>query len=1057
MATTINTSVILDCFAGTLLTDVQSRTDAETKLRELSKQPGFLGCCLDILAQAETPGHVKKAAAVYFKNRIIKFWNLKDDSGTLRIDNDERPVIKDRLLPVILVCDYHIKQQLIPVLRLLISLEFESWNSLLQQTGELLAQSQNSDEYLYTAMLCFTEICRKFKWTDNEAKKPKMYSLVDEVFPFLLIIGDSIVKSVLDGQEITELKAEILKMILKSYKFVTYYDFPESLRTRDQVFAWGQFHASVINMSPPSYVTSSDITEQEKSFLQVSKCYKWAIANILRLFTRYASSNTLSRKVSYKDFHDLFITEFIPRFIEQFLAIIEEYCHGKRWLGLTALYQILEFLSHCIVEQTTWKLIKPYFETLVTHLVYPVIVPTDQVLEIYDEDPQEYINLCFDITGDYNNAESAALGFIATALHKRRKSCLQPITNLIQNELTSLQQSPEETLEVAKKKEGLLRILGNISGYLPKDASIEPVLSSLVIPNLNSKHDFLKARAVEVCSQFSDVEFTNQQTLSVLVHGILQNFNDSEVSLPVQFNSALAIQGFIEVDAFKQTLATIVLPTMSKLLEMSNEIDNDAISVVMQECVENFSEQLQPFGVDLMSKLVSQFMRLAMELNDASKVEVDDFDGNYDDQGDKSMAAVGFINTMITVLLSFENSQEICIKLEEITSPVISFVLGNQMDEFYAEVGELMDNSIFLLRSVTPCMWSNFELLYKSFEDGSALMYVEELMPCLQNFLIHGKQELKGNDALSMSMYSIWSMIISDEDGLGVADINFALEFTQTFVLSLEEKANPYITSLIKFAFENFGKLENRRLTSALAVNVFNVIVACLIYNDQEVIMLLQQANHFVEFFNKWFEMIPQLTRVYDLKLALLGLVNLSKVNSLPQEIIQEISHKYVNVLKSLSKAIPELEKKRNDINGLNGATQALPSSTSFGNDGDDEWEEDFEDIEANEAGHEDHDSRSLSMGESVDDLDEETIRKYTDFLASQNADLAHSGFYSDTDEELFDDPLATTPLDGVNVFEVFKVYLHDLQQSDANHFQKLFGNLSEDEQKFIADAITIE
>ena len=115
-------------------------------------------------------------------------------------------------------------------------------------------------------------------------------------------------------------------------------------------------------------------------------------------------------------------------------------------------------------------------------------------------------------------------------------------------------------------------------------------------------------------------------------------------------------------DEFKQVLSNIVLPTMSKLLDLSNEIDNDAISVVMQDCVENFSEQLQPFGVDLMGKLV--LLKLAHEINEASQADVDDFDGNYDDQGDKAMAALGFINTMITVLLSFENSREICIKLK---------------------------------------------------------------------------------------------------------------------------------------------------------------------------------------------------------------------------------------------------------------------------------------------------------------------------------------------------------------------------------------------------------
>ena len=75
-------------------------------------------------------------------------------------------------------------------------------------------------------------------------------------------------------------------------------------------------------------------------------------------------------------------------------------------------------------------------------------------------------------------------------------------------------------------------------------------------------------------------------------------------------------------------------------------------------------------------------MKLAHEINEASQADVDDFDGNYDDQGDKAMAALGFINTMITVLLSFENSREICIKLEELFSQAINYVLVNKLMNF---------------------------------------------------------------------------------------------------------------------------------------------------------------------------------------------------------------------------------------------------------------------------------------------------------------------------------------------------------------------------------------
>lgn len=78
-----------------------------------------------------------------------------------------------------------------------------------------------------------------------------------------------------------------------------------------------------------------------------------------------------------------------------------------------------------------------------------------------------------------------------------------------------------------------MRILGTISGHIPKNESVEPILGALVLPCLTSKFEFLQARAIDVVSQFSEVPFTNQETLSAIIHGILRNFDNSEASLPV--------------------------------------------------------------------------------------------------------------------------------------------------------------------------------------------------------------------------------------------------------------------------------------------------------------------------------------------------------------------------------------------------------------------------------------------------------------------------------------------------------------------------------------------
>lgn len=45
----MDSNLILECFAGTLQADPNLRNQAESKLKELSVSPGFLGACLDVI------------------------------------------------------------------------------------------------------------------------------------------------------------------------------------------------------------------------------------------------------------------------------------------------------------------------------------------------------------------------------------------------------------------------------------------------------------------------------------------------------------------------------------------------------------------------------------------------------------------------------------------------------------------------------------------------------------------------------------------------------------------------------------------------------------------------------------------------------------------------------------------------------------------------------------------------------------------------------------------------------------------------------------------------
>lgn len=1011
----MNAELLLQCFAATLESDGNIREQAEQQLKQFALSPGFFGACLDVISDnTVTPGPLKKATALYFKNRIISSWSFEDSN---RIDNDEKSLIKERLIPALTFNDHGTRQQLIPVLRVLISNEFpQRWPSLLQVTAELCQQvsanenSINKLSQVYCGLLCFSEICRKFRWLTNEDRKDELDGIITEVFPHILDIGNSIIASF---HVIDESLAEMLKLILKAYKFVTYYDLPAPLQDFASFKGWAEFHGSVLNMLPPAYALDGSLTEDERVCLQISKCYKWSIANLYRLFTRYASDN-LSRKFSYVDFQQAFCESFLPHLIPNILGIIEQWCTNSRWIGSTTMYYLLQFLSHCVAQKASWPLLKPYFENLVSHLIFPLLISSDSDLEVFEDDPQEYIHSNLDIYPEIDKPDTAALGLLVTLIDKRKNLTLDPIVGFTCNKLTSLQEL-NETVEISKEKEGALRLLSGIAHYLllpesPYDGQMEDFMINLVFPNLASNFGFLRARTLEVVLHFCDLDFKREESLIMLKKGILDTFVSSDkedVSLPVMLECALAIQSFMHLEPFKEAMIPNILPVMSNLLKLSEQIDNDALSMVMQECVETFSEQLQPFGMELMSKLVEQFMKLAPEIRDASLVEVDDFNDTYEDQSDKVMAAIGFLNTMITVMLSFENSIETCMKLEQIFSPVLQFILENELEDFLTEAGELMENSTFLTRSISPTMWKNFQYLYGAFENGMALMYIEELSQCLQNFLVYGQEDVRMSPHLAEMFYCIINLIMEEEDGqIGYNDLVFACELGQTFVLSLRDNSTIYLENIItrgvtisQLIDKESSHIHNKN--NALNVNVNNLIVASMIYNFDVTLLTLRKINYFLPFFENWCHIIPLLKRVYDLKLSVTCLISLANredlLNLVPENFVKKIGHLFAVLMGQLPKSVEALKRKRKAFSGVD-----QPLNFSL----------------------EEHESENVNY----------------DFQGALS-----EGFYDKDDELLAEDPLATTPLDGVDVFRLFKEFTASLSSTD-NRYTLVFGDLDESE-----------
>lgn len=1080
--------MLLEVFAGTLSLDPQISRASETRLSELKRTPGFVAACLDVIASLANCLHEQRgvvtAIAIYFKNIIMRHWHSNDDEPSI-IDHDEKPIIRERMLRIMVDADFIIKRQLIPLLRKLIAetAVLSSWPQLLNETGYLLQQVPNGNDLaslladptgnqrmwspLYVGLVSFSEFCRKYRWINNADRSKDLDPIIIQVFPHLLNVGNLIIEN---PGLITELTSEMVKLILKCYKFVTYFDLPVVLQTRDAMFTWGEFHGKIINLATPTYITNDpSSSEQNKNLLEFSKCMKWSVFNMKKLFEKHAS-----RVKEYGEFLAIFMKEFIPHLIPNYLSIVEAWCQGSKWIPHLALYGMLETFSVCVLTKSTWLILQPHYETLLQHLIFPLACPTDDVLETFEVDPQEYIRINYDIFEDYVSPDVAALGLLATCISKR-KPCLTTAIQFVYGILTELQKQPE-TLEVAKKKEGCLRIVGTISREVTLPTSkyldeMEPFLANLIYPNLTSSFQFLRARTLHVAYKFDALQYKDEKCLAMLFSGILAPFKEhpagssnsaaEEPSLPVLLEAALCVEAYINQEQFQELLRGMILPVMSKLLELSNEIDSEEVSIVMQECVKKYSAQLQPFGIDLMTKSVEIFMRLVVEIYNASEANYDD---DYDDLNAKIISAMEVLNMIITVLKSFEHLAEVLAKLEEVFMPAVKFVMVYQISDLFAEVLDLIESNIFIAKTVSPHMWEAFDWIVNHFRDGTAFLYFDEWISTLETYIIFGQEQFaNGPIELNQGLqFIITSILTGDDLDVGYADIIYGFEMSLFYFLAIREgrRAEIDIQGVLNAAMSSYQKLEvesnqsNHPLTLWFFIHLHNLILTGLVADFETTIGVLDNVKYRLLFFEQWIGQCLQLKRVFDLKLSIMGMITiLSRADvllpTLPEKVQQSLPLVFAKLVGKIPRALSEFTRKQKLFNELTSEYQAddelMFNSYKYSNFDDEEFDEEEFENEGAEGG--------ATGGETVQ------TSEYIDFLKVEQEKLKqYTGFEAEDDNEAdeFDEETFTaTPIDNLDILQITRTYLENLQMGNLDAYNQLIQGMSEEDRQGLLVALT--
>ncbi|KAF9190108.1 hypothetical protein BGZ50_000457 [Haplosporangium sp. Z 11] len=1053
---------VYSLFQATFQPDTNVRMQAELQLKQMEGTQGTLLASMQIIGSEDSELHVRQAASIYFKNAIRRYWyETETTPAHLKIPESDKEAIKSSILQLLVTAPTVVRTQLITVLGVILANDFPSkYPGYISQVQNLL--QSHDPKVVYVGLLALKELTRVYKFKVSE--REPVEEIIATFFPAIQQIGTGLMSA--NNVE----AAEMLKIIFKCYHHTIQIDLSERLRDNALLIPWGTLFIQMVEKSLAAVDLPTDLEELEKHPWWKAK--RWAYQCLNRLYTRYGNPTALTSDSKFKSFAEGFAQNFAPNILSAYLKQVELWVAKQAWLSPRVLCLIGNFFEESVKDKHGWSLIKPHSETLITHFVFPQLCFTAADEALWIEDPVEYVHSRIDGLEDFNSPSTSAINFM-TVMARYRQNAFMQVLALANNVLQKFNESPAEVKD-PREKDGALVMIGAMAPLILRKRAfaslMEPFFVNHVFPEFKSQYPFLRARACEMVNRFSDLDFEDNN-VDIAYTNLMESLRDTH--LPVKVSAALSLRHMIRHERVRDAMKPHLQFIMHELLTITNQIDVDTLSDTMDEFVEVFAQDLAPFAVQLCEQLRDTFLRICADMGPNADGVEKISDNAIDEASDKTMAAMGVLKTMGTLILSLESTPEVLNQLELALLPVITFTLQNSIIDLFDGVFEIIDSCTFSAKAISANMWSILELIYKTFKE-SALDFMEEMLPSLDNYISYGKETFSTNENLQHMVYDIVETVMRS-DRLGENDRVSACRLAESFMLNCRGHIDKYIAPFLGLVFQHLAPADGIK-TVEFRVQAVEVVMNAIYYNAPVTLHLLEENGWTQRFLDVWFSNLSKFSRVHDKKLSIFALCAILRVpvEQLPPA-LQNGWPQVLNGILSNFEGLPIAQANRKEME----KHYNIASDDDDDDDDDDSDDDDDEGQNALEAAlAEDEDSAEEEWVDDDDDVFDEG-HDYLEFLAQQRVNTQASAAENaeddgemaagtggietmgtddddDEDDDLEEEIYFESPLDDLDPYVVFHEVFTGLQQHNPASYNELTKATTPQQQEYIMQLLQI-
>eukprot|EP00917_Polyrhabdina_sp_WS-2016_P032783 GHVP01069832.1.p1 GENE.GHVP01069832.1~~GHVP01069832.1.p1 ORF type:complete len:966 (+),score=167.00 GHVP01069832.1:2-2899(+) len=890
----MDSTSLINLFSQTYNPDATIRNNSEQKLEELISCEGFLPFLLESMSNKTVDLAVRVAMSIYFKNQITKHWSEKE-----YIKSHDKDSIKANLFQITCSVETNLRSNMYEAIREIITEEFpDKWSEILIQVKNTLLE--NDETKLHPSIVILRRLVKR-KRNKSSVSNEISKEIDDLVLGPVLNIGRKLA-SMEHNESVCFLLKEVLETIHSSIK----YNLPSSFQTQEAFSGWLTLVLDILSRPPSKDFDENDLPE----VWEVQKIALQIFESLTKKYT-FPDIKSYSGK-KYNEFTNMFLTTFFPTTIEKTVGIVRQYASGSIKYP-SEMYNVLcTLIVHHFKSNIAFPYFKDHISLILDNIIFPNMCFSDEGEELWESDPLEYVRVYFlDTISESYTTEEITSYFLERLLKARKGDMMSHIVQLI--ERVSTQAGEVTTKEQACKKDGCINIIGIISYLLVKEGYVDDLrnlITTMCVPELNSKFDFLKSRACWAIYKVSEeIEFQDDHAKTMLFH-LLHNIDESN-HLAVRVQSSNAIVCLAEYKCLRSTIAEnlpIIIETLIKLMNttVSEELPNNLDSII-----NTYKDEITPFIV-----------QVAGYIGDGIKQAIDAYsiplegsdDGSQEISGyERYMAISAMFKSLLQIADIVKGSLEMTLCIENIFTQISGIVFSRKIEDLYICVADQLEELILNQKNVSESIWRFFPSIYEIFVKNP-LEWGDQFGPLFDAYVVHGSSVVVSHQVLEWYIKIITLYVSYDENSYDEPIQGCIL--MESYMLHHRGLIDNYIPVFINIIAPLITSKDDDIETSAKVIYL-EVFINAIVYNPTIALTAISEKNLLEAFLNSWNELRTYFTRVHDKRLSIIAICNILSTPGLGDNFISHMSY-IGGILSSMILTIPSaIEKRKKAMEGI--------------------------------------------------------------------------------------------------------------------------------------------